>query len=337
MNQVPSQDARDHSTHSPAPGAQELPRNADPEHAASCTHGHGHHHVPGNMNRAFALGVTLNVGFVVVELISGSLANSLALLADAGHNLSDVLGLVLAWVAHRLNHARPSPRRTYGWKSTSILAALFNAQMLLMAVGAIVWEAMQRFFDNSDASGGVIIVVAITGVLINTFTALLFLRDGHHDLNVRGAFLHMAADAAVSLGVVVAGLIIAITGLQWVDPVTSVIIAGVILWSTWGLLRESLDLAMHAVPRHVDIQAVTAVLARLPGVTEVHDLHVWAMSTTETALTAHLVKPDIGDDDELLALATRQLNSDFGIEHITLQIERIAAARACRQASDDVV
>jgi cobalt-zinc-cadmium efflux system protein len=213
---------------------------------------------------------------------------------------------------------------------------LLNAQILLIAIGGIVWEAVHRFTEPAATDGRIIIWIAAAGVLVNTFTALLFL-SGHRDLNVRGAFLHMAADAGVSLGVVLAGVAIAMTGRHWIDPVTSLIVAMVILASAWGLLRESLDLALHAVPRHVDMQGVKQLLSELPGVTEVHDLHVWAMSTTETALTAHLVKPQVADDDELLAIAARELRSRFTIEHITLQVERTAAAQACKQAPDDVV
>lgn len=289
------------------------------------------------MNRSFALGVALNVGFVIVEVISGTLVNSLALLADAGHNLSDVLGLLLAWAAHVLSTAKPSQQRTYGWKSSSILAALFNAQILLVAVGIIAWEAWHRFWIPSPSGGTAIVWVATAGVLVNTFSALLFIGGQQSDINIRGAFLHMAADAAVSVGVVVAGVTIAATGYQWVDPLTSLIVAVVILLGTWGLLRESLDLALHAVPKHIDLAAVRQFLSELPGVTEVHDLHVWAMSTTEAALTAHLVKPAEGNDDELLATATRELNERFQIGHITLQVERAAAASRCPQAPDHVV
>lgn len=310
--------------------------HAHGEHAQdSGRHVHAHE-LPANLNRAFALGIALNVAFVVIELVSGSLANSLALLADAGHNLSDVLGLLLAWAANYLSHARPSPRRTYGWKSSSILAALLNSQLLLIAIGGIVWEALHRFSQPAASAGGVIIWVAAAGVLINTFTALLFLSGGHRDLNIRGAFLHMAADAAVSLGVVAAGIAIMITGQLWIDPATSLLVAVIIFVSTWRLLRESLDMALHAVPRHIDMPGVKQFLMNLPGITEVHDLHVWAMSTTETALTAHLVKPEVGDDDALLATAANELHARFSIEHITLQVERAAAAKSCRQASEGV-
>ncbi len=290
-----------------------------------------------NFNRVFAIGVSLNVVFVIVESAAGMWANSLALLADAGHNLSDVLGLLLAWAAHVLGSARPSQRRTYGWKSSSILAALFNAQILLIAVGAIGWEAIERFQKPAPASGSAMIVVAAIGVVINGATAWLFLGGRSNDLNIRGAYLHMAADAAVSLGVVIAGLVIRLTGSLWIDPVTSLVVAALILWSTWGLLRESLDLALHAVPRHIDLVEVKRCLERVTGVQAVHDLHVWAMSTTETALTAHLVSSPDTAMDAVLRAANEALRAAFGTLHTTLQIEAADMAEQCPQAPDHVV
>lgn len=245
-----------------------------------CAH---HDHSHGNYGRAFAIGVVLNVIFVVIEAAYGWWADSLALLADAGHNLSDVLGLLMAWGGYALAKLPPDSKRTYGWRGTTILAALFNACLLLIAVGGIAWEAIGRISEPSSVAAPVVITVAMIGVVINTGTALLFVRGRDHDLNLRGAYLHMAADALLSLGVVVAGLIIWATGYQWVDPVTSLIIAAVILFSTWGLLRESLRLAMQAVPSHISLGEVEQYLLQLPGVAEVHDLHIWAMSTTEIA------------------------------------------------------
>lgn len=281
-----------------------------------------HVHAPNDYNRIFAVAVALNVGFVVVEAGFGVAAHSLALLADAGHNLGDVLGLLLAWGATRLAQRKPSQRRTYGWRSSSILAAMLNAGLLLVAVGGIAWEAVQRFGQPGAVIGGTVIWVAAAGVVLNTATALLFVAGRKRDLNLRAAFLHMAADAAVSAGVVVAGLVMLRTGWMWLDPTVSLVIAAVILVGTWGLLRESVDLALAAVPAGIDPEAVAAYLQDLPGVEAVHDLHIWGMSTTESALTAHLVKPDPRDDDALLERACRELHDRFGIGHATLQWER---------------
>ena len=300
-----------------------------------------HSHAPTNYGRAFALGIGLNVLYVAVEAGYGFWAGSLALLADAGHNASDVLGLLLAWGGYALAKLPPSETRTYGWRGSTILAALLNGLILLVAVGAISWEAVRRFSEPAEVPGLTIVAVAAVGVVINTATALLFFKGRENDINIRGAFLHMAADAAVSVGVVVAGLLIRYTGADWIDPVTSLVIAAVIFWGTWGLLRESFDLSMQAAPRGVDVAAVRAFLLDRPGVTDVHDLHVWAMSTTETALTAHLLKPPsgegTGDEDEFLAETTRELHDRFGIEHATIQIERRHDPRLCRQAAPDSV
>jgi cobalt-zinc-cadmium efflux system protein len=281
-----------------------------------------HTHGPAAYDRAFAVGVGLNIIFVVTEAVFGVIAGSTALLADAAHNFSDVLGLLLAWGATYLARRPRSARRTYGWRSSSILAALLNAIILLVVTGGIAWEAVQRFRTPAHVGGGIVAWVALVGVGINTATALLFLRGRKNDLNIRGAFLHMAADAAVSAGVVVAGVAILTTGWLWIDPVVTLLIAAVILGSSWGLLRESVNLTLHAVPEGVDPVAVEAYLTGLPGVTAVHDVHIWAMSTTETALTAHLVKQDAQDDDAIIAEATRVLHVRFGIEHTTLQWER---------------
>jgi len=279
-------------------------------------------HGSATYDRAIALGVALNVIFAVTEAVFGVIAGSTALLADAAHNFSDVLGLLLAWGASYLARRPRSPRRTYGWRSSSILAALINAIVLLVVTGGIAWEAVQRFGTPAQVGGGIVAWVALVGVGINTATALLFMRGRKDDLNIRGAFLHMAADAAVSAGVVVAGVAILVTGWLWIDPAVTLLIAAVILAGTWGLLRESVNLTLHAVPEGIDPEAVDAYLMGLPGVTAVHDVHIWAMSTTETALTAHLVKQDARDDDAIIADASRALHDRFGIEHTTLQWER---------------
>lgn len=288
----------------------------------SPNHNHGHHHEPANYNKAFAIGVALNFGFVIAEVIFGLTADSLALLADAGHNLSDVAGLLLAWGASLLSRLQPTAKRTYGWRSTTILAALVNAVILLVAVGGITLESVQRFKNPAPAAGETIIFVAAIGVIVNTVTALLFLSGRKKDLNIRGAFLHMAADAGVSVGVVLAGVGIMTSGWLWIDPLVSLVIVAIILVSTWGLLKESMNLALQAVPAGIDSQAVSDYLSRLAGVTAVHDLHIWAISTTETALTVHLVKPDPTDDDLLIMQVRRDLFEKFGIDHVTMQWER---------------
>ncbi len=279
-------------------------------------------HGPPTHDRAFALGVALNIIFVVTEAVFGVIAGSTALLADAAHNFSDVLGLLLAWGASYLSRRPRSARRTYGWRSSSILAALVNAIVLLVVTGGIAWQAIQRFGTPEPVGGGIVAWVALVGVGVNTATALLFMGGRKNDLNIRGAFLHMAADAAVSAGVAVAGVAILVTGWPWIDPVVTLLIAAVILGGTWGLLRESVNLALHAVPEGIDPVAVEAYLMGLPGVRAVHDVHIWAMSTTETALTAHLVKEDARDDDAIIATATRGLHDRFRIQHTTLQWER---------------
>jgi cobalt-zinc-cadmium efflux system protein len=299
--------------------------------------GHHHHHAPASFDRAFAIGVGLNGAFVVLEVVSGLLAHSLALVADAGHNLSDVLGLLLAWGATALSRRRPSTRRTYGLRRTSIFAALINAVVLLVVTGAVGWEAIRRFGDPAAVAGTTVVWVAAVGILVNGITAALFASGRKSDLNVRGAFLHMAADAGLALGVVVTGLLILATGWSWLDPAASLLIGAVIVVGTWGLLRDAVNLALDAVPEGIDIGAVAAYLAELPAVTEVHDLHVWAMSTTETALTAHLVMPTARGSDALLGRACRELHERFGIEHATLQVEHGDPAHPCALASPHVV
>jgi cobalt-zinc-cadmium efflux system protein len=293
---------------------------------------HRHHHATPNYNRAFAIGVVLNLIFVVIEAFYGFVSDSLALLTDAGHNLSDVLGLLLAWGAAALARKRPSPRRTYGYSRATIIASLFSGLLLMGAVGAIGWEAVGRLMEPPQPAGKTIMIVAAIGVVINTVTALLFVSGKDHDLNIRGAFLHMAADAAVSLGVVIAGALILFYGLNWIDPVISLVIAAVIFLSTWGLLRDSLNLAVDAVPRNVDPDAVREYLKNLPGVTAMHDLHIWPMSTTDTALTAHLVMHPLPQDDKFLNDVARQLADRFTINHATIQLERHESDVICHQS-----
>ena len=279
---------------------------------------HHHHHAPPDYSRAFAAGVALNLAFVVVEVVFGILSNSLALLTDAGHNLSDVLGLLLAWGAAALAAKRPSTRRTYGYSRATIIASLFSGLLLMGAVGAIGWEAFNRLLEPAAPAGGTIMIVAAIGVVINTATALLFLSGKDSDLNIRGAFLHMAADAAVSLGVVASGALILFFGFGWIDPLISLVIAAVIFLSTWGLLRDSLNLAVDAVPRNVDPGAVRAYLAGLPGVRAIHDLHIWPMSTTDTALTAHMVMDVFPANDQFLEQIAAVLQERFAIKHPTI-------------------
>jgi cobalt-zinc-cadmium efflux system protein len=281
--------------------SQETAHHHHSQHEHEHAHEHGHSHAPKNFNRAFAIGVALNLGFVLIEALFGLLSNSLALLADAGHNLSDVLGLLLAWGASVLVNKTPTRRHTYGLRRSSVLAALFNALFLLIAVVAIAWEALQRLADPQPIASGTVIVVAAIGIAINAYTAWLFMSGKDHDMNIRGAYLHMAADAAISLGVVLAAVAMLYTGWLWLDPLVSMIIAVIIAIGTWGLLRESVNLALDAVPAHIQPEQVQAFLENLPGISQVHDLHIWAMSTTEVALTAHLVKPDGSLDDEFLS------------------------------------
>lgn len=302
--------------------------------------GHHHHQPPAGFNGAFALGAALNAGFVAAEVVFGLAAHSVALLADAAHNLGDVLGLLLAWGAAWLGRRRPTRERTYGYGRSSILASLTNAVVLLVGVGAIAVEAIQRLVAGvpaGDVGGKTVMLVAAVGIAVNGVTAWLFARGRKGDLNIRGAFLHMAADATVSAGVVVAGLVILLTGWAWIDPVVSLGIAALILVSTWGLLRDSVNLALDRVPENVSAEKVRSYLAGLPGVTEVHDLHVWGLSTTETALTAHLVRPGQGTDDALLRRACDELRDRFGIGHATIQVEDGDPAQPCALAPEHVV
>jgi cobalt-zinc-cadmium efflux system protein len=296
--------------------------------------GGGHLHASGGYDRAFAIGVAFNLGFVAVEGFFGLLADSLVLVADAGHNLSDVFGLLLAWGGAVLTQRRPTYRRTYGLKKSSIMAALVNAMIILVAVGAIAWEAVRRLGDPQPVAETTVIVVAAIGVVVNGATALLFMSGRKRDINIRGAFVHMAADAAVSLGVVAAALLMGATGWLWLDPAMSLVIVVIIAIGTWGLLRDSLNMALDAVPPGVDREAIEAFLAGLPGVSEVHDVHIWAMSTTETALTVHLVRPGAGTDDGFLAQASKTLHERFAIAHATFQIEN---GDTCHLAPAEVV
>jgi cobalt-zinc-cadmium efflux system protein len=282
------------------------------------------------------VGIVLNTGFVAVETIYGFLSGSMALVADAGHNLSDVLSLLIAWGATILASRPPSARFTYGFKSSSILAALTNAALLLLALGAITVETVRRLIDPQPVASGTVVVVAIIGIVINTATALMFMRGRHNDINLRGAFLHMAGDAAVSAGVVVAGLLIGWTGAMWIDPVAGLLIVAVIFWGTWGLLKDSVKLGLLGVPPGIDEGKVRNFLLEQPGVSAVHDLHIWPMSTTETALTAHLVMPGGCPGDGFLHDLAHELEHDFSIGHATIQVER-AADPACALISDGVV
>lgn len=284
-------------------------------------HAPGHTHAPKDFGRAFAIGVALNLGFVAIEAIFGVLANSTALLADAGHNLSDVIGLLVAWAAAILAKRPPTERFTYGLRGTSILAALGNAILLIFACGAIAWEAAWRLVHPEAVASLTVMIVAAVGILVNGFTAFLFMSGRSSDLNVRGAYLHMVADAAVSLGVVVAGAAMMLTGWLWLDPLVSLVIVAVVLWGTWGLLRDSITLALAAVPAHIELAEVKACLEELPGVARAHHVHIWAMSTNEVALTAHLVMPGGHPGNDFFERAAHELHARFGIAHPTLQIE----------------
>lgn len=312
----------------------------DHDHAEGHDHGHSHgahdhSHAPPDSNLAFAIGVALNLGFVVAEVVYGLAAHSLALLSDAGHNMSDVLGLLVAWGAIHLGKTLPTKRRTYGLRRSSILAALVNAIVLLLVVGGITWEAIGRLAHPEPVGGTTVMWVAAAGIFINGFSAFLFMAGRKKDLNIRGAFAHMAGDAAVSVGVVLIGLAIHLTGLLWLDPAVSILIALVIVWGTWSLLRESVNLAMDAVPAGIDPHKVEAYLAGLKGVQAVHDLHIWGMSTTESALTVHLVMPQPPKDGKFLASVMHELHEDYEIGHSTIQIEY--GDTECHQAPAEVV
>ncbi len=308
------------------------------DHSHGHSHGHSHSHAPpGDFGAAFAVGTGLNIAFILIEVAYGLRAHSLSLVADAGHNLGDVLGLVLAWLAVVLARRLPTKHKTYGLRKSSILAALANAVLLLVTVGAIAFGAVNRLVHPEPVQGQTVIWVAAAGILINGITALLFLSGRKQDLNLNAAFSHFAADAVLSGGVVVAGIAILFTGWLWIDPVVSLVLAGSIVVGTWRLLTESINLAMDAVPGAVDPHAVEDYLHSLDGVTEVHDLHIWGMSTTEVALTAHVVIPEVGDHDALLLMTCKELHDRFGIEHATIQLEHSLGAAECGQAAAGVV
>lgn len=296
-----------------------------------------HDHRPKNYGRAFLIGISLNVVFVVVETVYGIAAGSVALVADAAHNLSDVLGLALAWAAFLLARRKPSRRRTYGLRKTTVLAALGNSVFLLIAIGGVCWEAVGRLRHPASIEGGVVIAVAAVGVFINAISAALFANGRKGDANLRGAFLHLASDAAVSLGVVITGAVILRTGWMWLDPLVSLVVSVVILVGTWGLLKQSVNLALDAVPDGIDAEAVNTYLTDLPGVLEVHDLHIWAMSTTETALTAHLVMATNTCEPQFLGDVGGVLHETFKIDHSTLQVEAPEAPDPCRLAVEGTV
>jgi cobalt-zinc-cadmium efflux system protein len=323
----------DHDHHDHGDHGHDHGHDSGHGHAGHSHAGHAHSHAPASFDRAFALGVGLNVAFVVAEIGFGLRTDSLALISDAGHNLGDVLALVLAWAGTVLARRGPTPRRTYGLRRFSILAAMANAGILLIAVGAIIVEAVDRLRHPAPVAGGIVSIVAAMGIVINLGTALGFMRGREHDLNIRGAYLHMLGDAGASAGVVVAGLLISATGLLWIDPVVSLLLAAAILWSTWGLAKDSVNLALDAVPAGIDPLEVDAALRSLEGVVEVHDLHIWGMSTTDVALTAHLIRPCHGGEDALLASATQLLRERFGIAHATLQVEQGLAIHPCDLAA----
>jgi len=300
-------------------------------------HDHSHSRDSVRYDRAFLVSVLLNVGFVVAEVVFGLVSHSMALVADAGHNLSDVLGLVLAWGASWLARRKPSKLRTYGFRRATILAALANGALLFLATGAVIWESVQRLFAPAAVEGMTVIVVAAVGVVINGVSALFFRRGKDHDLNVRGAFLHLAADAAVSFGVVITGVILLYTRWNLIDPIVSLVLSIVIVVGAWRLLRKSLNLALDAVPENIDVDAVRAYLDTLPGVVEVHDLHIWAMSTTENALTAHLVMNTGSCEPRFLGDVCKVLHDRFGVEHSTLQVEAPEAPDPCRLAPEDTL
>jgi len=285
------------------------------------SHEHNHHHEINNYNRSFAIGITLNILFVIIEVFYGLYADSLALIADAGHNLSDVLSLILAWGASYLATKHPTLKRTYGLRKVTIMASLLSAILLLVALGAIAWESIERLSDPQAVNGTVIIIVAAIGVVINTATALLFVKGQKHDLNIRAAYLHMAADAAISLGVVIAGIAIILTGWLWLDPLLSLMIVIVILMGTWGLLRDSINLSIDAVPQNIELSEIKSYLLSHETISDLHDLHIWALSTTEVALTVHLVSTQTSHHNTILEEIQKHLYHHFNISHATIQIE----------------
>ena len=328
---TPKQHAHDakHCQHEPHDHTHGHPHDHKHVHQHNHEHGHHHHGDPYAQGRAFALAIGLNSVFVVVEFVYGYLAHSTALMADAGHNLSDVLSLILAWGAARLALRKPSGRYTYGLRSSSILVALLNAMLLMFACGVIAWEAVHRLLAPSPVAGLTVSVVAAIGIAINGFSAWLFMAGAKHDINLRGAYLHLAADAAISLGVLITGVVLMYSDWYWLDPLVSLVIVLVILISTWHLLTESVRLVMAAVPANIDPQAVEQFLRAKPGVVDVHDLHIWALSTTENALTVHLVIPTGHPGDEFIDELHLQLQVEFAIAHATLQVEMGTTQHEC--------
>jgi cobalt-zinc-cadmium efflux system protein len=328
--------------HDHAHGDEHEPRGHGHDAHAGHNHAHGGHHhghaEPGaGHGRAFAVGIGLNLAFVGVEVGAGIFAHSLALLADAGHNFGDVLGLGLAWGAAALAQRKPSARRTYGFRRSTIVASVTNAVTLLFITGGLAWESVRRLFEPTVVASKVVIVVALLGTVLNIGAALPFLRGRAKDMNIRAAFSHLAADAALSLGVALAGVVVLFTGWTWVDPAMSIVLAITILVGTWSLMRGSLDLMLDAVPEGIDPEAVRRFLGTLPGVVQIHDLHIWAMSTTETALTAHLVMPRAAHAPAFLADACKAIHDEFGIAHATLQVDPDDAPHPCRLAADEAV
>jgi cobalt-zinc-cadmium efflux system protein len=312
-------------------------QHAHADHDHHDHHDHAHHHGPTANGTAFAVGIALNLGFVAVEVVYGVLSHSVALLADAGHNFGDVLGLGLAWGATALANLRPSARRTFGFRRTTIVASVANALILLFVTGGLTWESVRRLVHPEPAQGRTMIVVSLVGAVVNAASALLFMAGSKKDLNLRSAFLHLASDAVLALGVALAGGVILFTGWLWLDPAASIALALAILAGTWSLMRKSLNLMLDAVPEGIDPGEVKTFLGALPGVVEVHDLHIWAMSTTETALTAHLVMPGAGCAPTFLTSACQQLHDRFEIDHATLQIDPEDAPSPCALAPDEVV
>ena len=304
-------------------------------HGHDHAHGHNHGHAPSTFGTAFAIATALNIALVAVQVLYGVLAHSMALLADAGHNAGDVLALVLAWGSYTVARRHPTERYTYGFGSTSIMAALINATVLLVVTGAIAWAAIERFWAPQPVASVTVMAVAALAIIINGAAAAILSRGNKQDLNVYGAFLHLVADATVSAGVVAAGLVIFLTGWLWVDPVASLAISAVIVWSTWGLLRDAAKMSLQGVPPQIDPGAVRHYLRSLPAVAEVHDLHIWPMSTIETALTCHLVMPDGYPEDDFIDAVYAGLQQRFGIAHPTIQIER--GDRPCKLSPAHIV
>jgi len=308
----------------------------DHDHAGhDHSHSHGVPSGPVTSNAAFATAVGLNVLMVVAELVFGLISGSMALIADAGHNFSDVIGILFAWVANWLAAKPAGGRFTYGLRRSTILAALASGVLLLVATGGIIWESITRLAEPDHVMGGTVILVALIGVAINAISAALFLKGSKHDINIRGAFLHLIGDAGVSVGVAIAGIMILYTGWMWVDPIASLLVAGVVLWATWGLLSEALQLSLDAVPRGIEIEEVRGWLAGQPGVVEVHDVHVWPLSTTQTALTAHLVRPEPPDSDAFLEQLREEARDKFGIGHTTIQLEVESLDDSCHESPPD--